>query len=312
MTLTADFTEKADAFSAFMPAKFDLEINEIALWLESGFEAARRSGGMVTFTRTITPRQAEYILKNHNLRNRPINSANLRRFVAVIKNEEFRLSSQGIAFDKDNNLADGQHRLLGCFEAGVQITIRVTFGEDANAFEIADSGKPRNNADTLALMGYKNWTGLAAAARLLAGIESGANASARLTNAQVVEVVKKYPFLVEAVEPGMTLVREFGCPSGPAIVACYRIQRSSRAPMLPDFLNALSVASVTPAVLRNGAMMKLREGLSAKDLNKNIRHPTKWPVCIAACIIKAFNSGWVNNEDDFRKWSERDKFPEVA
>jgi hypothetical protein len=104
---------------------------------------------------TVTPAQAATWLKNQKT-NRPINN----RFVEYLKGEilagSWRTIHQGIAFDLDGQLVDGQHRLAAIVAAGQPVNVMVTFGVQAkDVRDAVDQGKPRSRAQLFAMSGEK-------------------------------------------------------------------------------------------------------------------------------------------------------------
>lgn len=282
------------------------EVRRIKAWLDSRFEVARKEKGMVTETLTITPAQAEYILQTHNTNNRPVSSANVGKFVALIDTGFFRLTSQGLSFSLKKDLLDGQHRLLACVRAGRPITVRVTLGEDEENFAALDSGKARSGSDALAIKGYKYWSNLAAGAKLLAGLEAGGITAKRLTNEEVVAVVEAHPGFAEAAAPAHRITTAFRTASAATVVACYLIKTQSRhAKHFDEFLDLLVKGEGA-----SGPVLRLRDGLMKKTLDKEIRHPEQRVTCVAACIVKAWN-GWITGARTQVKWGVREDFPEV-
>jgi hypothetical protein len=105
----------------------------------------------------ITPAIAREFL-SHNVKNR-----NLRRSTAVaygrdMKAGEWLPNHQGIAFDKDGNLIDGQHRLVGVVISGATIYSLVArnvptqiAGAAATTMDTIDRGAARSIADALQL-----------------------------------------------------------------------------------------------------------------------------------------------------------------
>ena len=99
----------------------------------------------------ITPDFAEYVLETKNSKNRSMRPANLRRLVTAIDNGEWIITNQGLAFDKDGNLLDGQHRLLAIVKTGKTLPIMVARNMDPKIFNCVDTGAARNAADGLYL-----------------------------------------------------------------------------------------------------------------------------------------------------------------
>ncbi|GGQ53922.1 hypothetical protein GCM10010195_06630 [Kitasatospora griseola] len=74
---------------------------------------------------------------------------------AAIIRGEWKLTHQGIAFDENGALVDGQHRLHAIIEANVSVKMLVVYGLSEDVFPVLDSGKSRSAADALLLTGAK-------------------------------------------------------------------------------------------------------------------------------------------------------------
>jgi hypothetical protein len=88
-----------------------------------------------------------------NTHNRTVNDAHIKRLAQDIRNGRWQLTHQGIAFDTDDLLVDGQHRLWAVIEAGAPITTRVFFNEPPQNRRVLDSGHRRSNYDILNITG---------------------------------------------------------------------------------------------------------------------------------------------------------------
>tara|TARA_R100001015_G_C4620568_1_gene177543 strand:+ start:557 stop:1420 length:864 start_codon:yes stop_codon:yes gene_type:complete len=110
----------------------------------------------------ITPDFAEYVLETKNTKNRSMKPANLKRLVTAIDNGEWIITNQGLAFDKDGNLLDGQHRLLAIVKTGKTLPIMVARNMDPKIFNCVDTGTARTAADGLYIEGCSTSKHLAA------------------------------------------------------------------------------------------------------------------------------------------------------
>jgi hypothetical protein len=95
----------------------------------------------------ITPEQAERWLEEANLKNRTLGERSSDRIAHDIKRNNFRLTHQGIAFDTDNVLVDGQHRLRAIVNAKKPVTMFVCFGLSPDCRMFIDAGKQRSFSD---------------------------------------------------------------------------------------------------------------------------------------------------------------------
>ena len=64
----------------------------------------------------ITPDMAKKILAHRNKNNRPLRYTHLEKLSNAIEKDEWKVTHQGLAFDKDGNLIDGQHRLAAVLQ----------------------------------------------------------------------------------------------------------------------------------------------------------------------------------------------------
>lgn len=108
-----------------------------------------------TVTMVIDPQVAQEMLET-NENNRNVRKGNVNSLVAAMKRGSFRLSPQGISFDRDGKLIDGQHRLLAVVQSGCTVQMRVTMGCERDVFKVLDSGKNRN-ADDLRVQDGIDW-----------------------------------------------------------------------------------------------------------------------------------------------------------
>ncbi len=104
---------------------------------------------------TITPKMAEAFLRR-NRSNRPINKSTLAGYVNDMANDRWRLTHQGIAFDKEGNLVDGQHRLTAICMSGRSQDFWVFHGVPQTP--IMDRGLQRSIKDCLTFAGMDGVT----------------------------------------------------------------------------------------------------------------------------------------------------------
>ena len=74
----------------------------------------------------ITPEMATMYLEK-NTHNRKVKQEAVRRYANDMKNGNWQLNNQGIAFHKDGSLADGQHRLLAIVLSKTAVEMLVTY-----------------------------------------------------------------------------------------------------------------------------------------------------------------------------------------
>lgn len=99
---------------------------------------------------------AQWLTLNTN--NRPLSKNAVQQLAAQIQRGEWQLTHQGIAFDEDDVLIDGQHRLAAVVKASRAVPMTVTHGVPRTAFTVMDTGRKRTGRDALALVGEANAT----------------------------------------------------------------------------------------------------------------------------------------------------------
>ncbi|MEB0029146.1 hypothetical protein QN372_00135 [Undibacterium sp. RTI2.1] len=97
----------------------------------------------------ITPTIAANLLKKNKPDNRDVRPGNVAKFVKELKSGNFKTTHQGIAFDQDGFLTDGQHRLHAIVESGIPAEMMVTKGLDRDAFSVMDVGARRTAGNIL-------------------------------------------------------------------------------------------------------------------------------------------------------------------
>jgi hypothetical protein len=157
---------------------------------------------MKTQIQKITPSIASQILADRNRKNRKLVRAVSEQYAAEMKAGRWALTHQGIAFDDEGNLIDGQHRLYAVVLSGVSIDMMVTTdipsiqsnntgGKDYYTMDVLDGGSPRSVAQKLSMNhDIKNSTKVAAAARSIAQIYSKDPQSVKLSAPQVLEIIQ--------------------------------------------------------------------------------------------------------------------------
>ena len=105
---------------------------------------------MEVYVETITPEMATQYL-SRNTKNRSIRRQEVDAYAREIKRGNFVLTHQGIAFDEEGNLIDGQHRLMAIATAGIPVQMVVSRGVPSSAFTVVDRGASRTMRDVVSL-----------------------------------------------------------------------------------------------------------------------------------------------------------------
>ena len=98
----------------------------------------------------VTPEHATVWL-SHNTHNRKIYPLVVEKYARDMKAGEWVLTNQGIGFDINGTLTDGQHRLLACIKANTPFISWVAWNLDPRSQSAVDGGKFRSVPDQLHL-----------------------------------------------------------------------------------------------------------------------------------------------------------------
>ncbi|WP_406363867.1 hypothetical protein [Streptomyces sp. NBC_01579] len=201
---------------------------------------------------SVSPELAAQWLKL-NTNNRPLSKNTVQQLAAQIQRGEWQLTHQGIAFDEDDVLIDGQHRLAAIVKAGTTVPMTVTQGVPRTAFTVMDTGRKRTGRDALALVGEANATHLAAALRglhlyLQAPNSAWSGGSSVTSNDQLLVVLEKHPGVRDALHHGIALNRACRITVTAATIGWY-VTTETR----PDIdQSAWREGVVTGALLKSG------------------------------------------------------------
>ena len=103
-----------------------------------------------TTRETITPEMARKYLGTNYL-NRAMRATWVEQLADTIRRGQWSLTHQGIAFDVNGRLLDGQHRLMAITQAGIAVECLVTRDLPEEVYRHIDAGKVRNLSDRVRL-----------------------------------------------------------------------------------------------------------------------------------------------------------------
>ncbi|MEU0940377.1 hypothetical protein [Embleya sp. NPDC005971] len=113
----------------------------------------------------VTPHIANHILKRQNNHNRNLRPRAVADYARDMAAGNWTPNGEGIKFDRNGTLLDGQHRLTALIEADVDVPMLFITGLDPKAQETMDTGRPRTPSDVFALRGEARTVVLAAVLR---------------------------------------------------------------------------------------------------------------------------------------------------
>lgn len=128
---------------------------------------------IVTKVESIGPTKAKaYLKKNGTKKNRKLRPALVNQYATEMRAGQWGTTGQGIIFDSNGHLLDGQHRLAAIVMSGKTIDITVTRGVAPKEFKHIDRGAVRTIGVLLQMAGHHYSTNLAAAIRSWKAIET--------------------------------------------------------------------------------------------------------------------------------------------
>lgn len=99
----------------------------------------------------VTPSMAQQFLASNAEFQRNLRTGEVKTLAAAMLRGEWILTHQGVAFDSDGKLIDGQHRLHAIIMADMPQDMLVVTGVDPSAFKVLDIGAKRSTSDLLAI-----------------------------------------------------------------------------------------------------------------------------------------------------------------
>lgn len=172
-------------------------------------------GGVVSLWIQITPEMASRWLKA-NFRNRPVSDDVVAAYARDMAANRWQPTHQGIAFNDQDQLIDGQHRLLAVIKSKKTVRMMVTFGlrsqiegSEMTTMDCVDRGRTRSVAHQLKIQhGLKAGSKIAQIAAVIAHLCVGERIR-RLSVGQTLDIYRAYQPAVDFViakrskEPGL-------------------------------------------------------------------------------------------------------------
>lgn len=192
---------------------------------------------------TITPESATNWLRA-NQHNRPVRRRHVSFLAKQILDGHWQVNGQTIIISEDEQVLDGQHRLLAVIEAGRQIQSLVVYGVDEEAFKTIDTGAVRTGADALCLEMPEVNSGTLKAASTAVGwckrLEDGRlNSTRRISNTEIIQYIQKYPSLLQCVERLQSYQHEARPISVGIGAALFEIFQRRSSDLAEDFMQKL-------------------------------------------------------------------------
>jgi hypothetical protein len=262
---------------------------------------------------TISPSKAAELLEA-NTTNRPLSRAVVHSFAEAMRRGDWVVTHQGIAFDVNGVLVDGQHRLAAIIEADQPVELTVFTEVNEGTFDVLDTGKRRNAADVLAIEGEKSSGMLAAMVRTVWLYENRpdlnwSGGGAAVTNHQVVETLEQHPKLRQFVTVGEQIATATGMIKSAAGAASYLVSRASKRAELDEWYEGIidgaglrkqDARLVFRRVMFNMARKQAGQAMRRRESREHV-----------ALYIKAFNAWRANERVNQLRFNPRDPMPRI-
>lgn len=261
----------------------------------------------------ISPKKAAEMLEA-NTSNRPLSQPVVRAFSEAMQRGDWLVTHQGIAFDTNGTLVDGQHRLAAIVAADVPIETTVFTDVEPGTFDVVDTGKRRNASDVLAIEGEKSTTMLAAMVRTVWLYEHRPDAGwsggkAAVTNHQIVETLATYPKVRDFVAVGERIAAETGMIKSAAGAASFLVENANPHAELADWYEGIvdgaGLDKSDPRLLFRKLMFSMARKQAGQVLR---RRDTREHV---ALYLKAFNAWATDDAIGKLRFSPRDPIPTI-
>ena len=198
---------------------------------------------------TITPEIAKTYL-TRNVNNRKPSNKTVSIYAREMKMGKWQLTHQGLAFDENGDLLDGQHRLWAVVEADVPVQMVVSRNMSRSTFMFVDNGR-RRQAHQLLPGDITHRSSVASAARYLLVIEGSAGVGSKIntiadsvywTNApthEILECVERWPELEQAAQIASTVYSNSHITKAPHTAVIAQIMRTSHLDRLDEWVRGL-------------------------------------------------------------------------
>lgn len=252
----------------------------------ANYERLRSEPSLVMSVETIGPSTAAAWLKANRL-NRPVRAAHVTFLAREMTDGQWMMNGQAIIISENEDVLDGQHRLLAVIESGETIRSLVIYGVKREAFKTIDTGIVRTAADAIAVFFPGRGVGMsktvAAAIPWCVGLERGVIFEKdKIANADALLYVQDHPSLWQcAAEVG-------GYPQDSRVVsqsmstAAYEMFQRKEPNKARDFVHALC----TGEMLSSKEPEYILRSILAKDATSVQKYPSRVRMRM---IIKAWN-----------------------
>lgn len=259
----------------------------------------------------VTQDMARDWLANRNtpLKNRSLAPAVVLKYANAMRRGEWGLIHQGLAFDTEGWVLDGQHRLAAVALSGVECEFWVFPDTPRDTFDKLDAGRKRSAGQ---LLHVPNRNVLASTVRILA-VADGADprymdgAFAELSTPQILAAVRERGVDLEhSARMAMGVKNKTTIPPSPHAAVLYQAFNSPHSHLIPDWVEALSYGA---DISKTDARLKLRQAFMAPAaLRAASMRTSSHPY---ALIVKSWNAYVTHKPVQQLGWKDAEALPKV-
>lgn len=241
----------------------------------------------------VTPEMAaKWLGKEINAKNRKKRNDHIKRMAKDIKEGRWVFTHQGVAFDTDGILIDGQHRLEAIVCCGIGISLLVTTGLDPLARQYVDAGQMSRKTIDIMTLGYgMDMTGCVDQIAASIWLWSGSNSYKRRSRGEEITFYRANRAALDWVgeQFGGRVPYVGKSPVRGAIAKAYQNFGAAKQARLALFVQILIGNKNTSK--ENRASTQLREALLGNDFCSSNWRGSREVYELTASAILAFMSG---------------------
>lgn len=258
----------------------------------------------------VTPEMASDWLSHRSYdRNRRLSKAVVGKYIQDMRGGRWKTTRQGLIFDTEGKLIDGQHRLSAVANSEVTVAFWIYPDEPRDTFEVLDQNFRRQASHLLAV---PNATTVAAGARYLAALSDGDQWDMprfnRVTTPEVLSVVANWPELTRLAKQVMDirlLTWITGSPHLAVLAQAARTEYGTPERFEEWFAGLRNGAGLEPGDprlhLRNRFMVAHNALTGSKNRNQ-----------VYALIAKSWNNFAEGKPTSVLRWMASEPLPPVA
>ncbi|MFC8463365.1 hypothetical protein [Streptomyces sp. NPDC057250] len=263
----------------------------------------------------VTPEIAQDWLDYRNVsHNRAVSHVTVRTYARRIKASKFKCTHQGIGFNREGFLIDGQHRLLAIIQTGIAVRLFVipfVEGMDDMTFDVLDNGLRRNAAQLI----KASYGGSIANAAKYLGVVDGSFGpenlpvldvlASRVETEEILDVVTKWPELRSWAKEAKTVSSNALLPPGPHLAVLAQAERTEYRDRIPEWLEGLNNGvGLTPQDSRLHLRNRfIREG---RSMGRHAGRATAYRL-----IVRAWNAYALGAPMGVLRFGEKEDRPNV-